>query len=281
MILLPSWLRSFAVLVIFVYPAESFGILGLPVKLFSAQSFLATRKLQYARTKIPVHMARMGSSYEGADKIANQFEEPINDVSSVSPLVEKLKKSVQNSFGNQGNPKALQRPLDSVSRIEYTDAGTMQISIPSKGLGSDSLFSGAFAAAWFSAIVPATFATGGASLLFMLPFWAAGGLVAKTAVVDPFVSGALSVGEFYWKVENTYLGKTIQQKDGPTPQLRGAKAEIVGYVNDVPQAELKLYSESGNSAFGLGLSVEELEYLAESVNRYLQKMKMKGDHMAT
>mmetsp|Transcript_12470 Transcript_12470/g.29743 ORF Transcript_12470/g.29743 Transcript_12470/m.29743 type:complete len:268 (-) Transcript_12470:5193-5996(-) len=166
-----------------------------------------------------------------------------------------------------------QPPSNSLARIQRTDAGTLLISIPSKGLGSGSLFTGAFSMAWFSAIIPATFASGGASLLFMLPFWAAGGMVAKNAVFDPFVSGELTVGEFYWCVENMYAGKRINQKEGPTEKLRGAEAEVVAVVNEKPQAEIKLYTDNGMTAFGLGLSIEELEYLAGEINNHLQRLR--------
>jgi hypothetical protein len=164
-------------------------------------------------------------------------------------------------------------PPNSLARLEFSDAGTLNISIPPKGFGSDSLFTGAFSLAWFSAIVPATFASGGASLLFMLPFWAAGGMVAKNAVFDPFVSGSLTVGEFYWSVANKYGGKQINQKEGATEQLRGAKAEVVAVVNDVPKAEIKLYTDSGITAFGLGLSIEELEYLSGEINHHLSELR--------
>lgn len=50
-------------------------------------------------------------------------------------------------------------PPGSISRIDYTDAGTMIITIPPKGIATDSLFAAAFSVAWFSAIAPATFKT--------------------------------------------------------------------------------------------------------------------------
>jgi len=168
-------------------------------------------------------------------------------------------------------------PPNSLSRIEYSDAGTMFIEIPPKGLGTDSFFTGAFSLAWFSAIIPATFASGGASLLFMLPFWAAGGMVAKNAVFDLFVSGMLQVGKFAWSVENNYARKSINKKEGPTEQLRGATAEIVAVVNGVPQGEIKLYTDKGMTAFGLGLSIEELEYIAGEINDHLSQIRETQD----
>lgn len=173
----------------------------------------------------------------------------------------------------KNRPSKPRPPPNSVARIEFSDAGTMLIEIPPKGLGTDSFFTGAFSLAWFSAIIPATFASGGASLLFMLPFWAAGGMVAKNVVFDPFVSGTLQVGKFAWSVENNYAGKSINKKDGPTEQLRGATAEIVAVVNGVPQSEIKLYTDKGMTAFGLGLSIDELEYIAGEINDHLSQIR--------
>eukprot|EP00542_Grammatophora_oceanica_P011360 CAMPEP_0194036648 /NCGR_PEP_ID=MMETSP0009_2-20130614/9015_1 /TAXON_ID=210454 /ORGANISM="Grammatophora oceanica, Strain CCMP 410" /LENGTH=48 /DNA_ID= /DNA_START= /DNA_END= /DNA_ORIENTATION= len=46
---------------------------------------------------------------------------------------------------------------------------------------TNSIFSGAFSIMWFSTIVPVSLSGGG---LFMIPFWLAGGIVAKTAAID-------------------------------------------------------------------------------------------------
>lgn len=163
-------------------------------------------------------------------------------------------------------------PPNSLATIHYSDAGTMTIRIPSQGFGANSFVTGAFSLAWFSAIIPATLASAGAaSLLFMLPFWAAGGMVAKSGWVDPFVSGTVVLGKYAWSVENTYLGKRINQKEGPTELLRGATAETIAVVNGKPQAELQLFTKNNGmtAAFGLGLSVEELEYLSDTINDHL------------
>ena len=193
---------------------------------------------------------------------------------AIAAAEEARKKLLLKNSNSQAKPRP---PPNSLARIEYSDAGTMFIEIPPKGLGTDSFFTGAFSLAWFSAIIPATFASGGASLLFMLPFWAAGGMVAKNAVFDPFVSGTLQLGKFAWSVENTYARKSINRKEGPTEQLRGATAEIVAVVNGVPQAEIKLYTDKGMTAFGLGLSIDELEYIAGEINDHLSQIRETQD----
>lgn len=173
-----------------------------------------------------------------------------------------------------------------VSRVDVSDADTLQIELPSPGMNSNSLFGGAFAAVWFSAIAPATFARGGAPLLFLAPFWLAGGMVAKTALYDPFVSSSLSIGRYAWSVERRYLqklGKLISAKreEGSTEMLGGASVELVIVVNGVPQYEIQLYSfrndgelVRGIASFGRGLDIEELQYLAGMVNNHLQSIRV-------
>lgn len=166
------------------------------------------------------------------------------------------------------------RPKLRRARLSRSDAGTLVVDVPAAGLGTSALMGGAFSAAWFSAIVPATFASGGAPILFMLPFWAAGGVVAKTAVVDPFVSTQLTIGRFAWSLRSTlYGGVVLKEQDGPTDQLSGVAAEVVAYVNGVPQCELQLYTDSGTTSFGLSLTLEELEVLEAEINEHLLELQ--------
>lgn len=232
-------------------------------------------------------MARLGGSAPQDDSSIDNITNPINNNNDMMDYQMKLKEAERAMAAAEearqklvaANNKSVRPrpPPNSLARMQFSDAGTLLIEIPSKGLGTDSVFTGAFSLAWFSAIIPATFASGGASLLFMLPFWAAGGMVAKNAVFDPFVSGSLTVGKFAWSVENKYAKKRISSKEGPTEQLRGSTAEIVAVINGVPQAEIKLYTDSGITAFGLGLSIEELEYLAGEINDHLQTIRKPQD----
>lgn len=177
----------------------------------------------------------------------------------------------------------LKRPPPSFrTRTDVTrsDAGTLVIDITPQGITSGVLFNGAFSLAWFSAIVPATLSAlsgglFGAALIFV-PFWAAGGFVAKQAILDPFVSSRLSIGQFAWAVENRYGGKktaaTLSKQDGATEELQGARVECNLIVNDVPQFELCLYSAKGVTKLGLGLPEEELQKVATEINDFLQSI---------
>ena len=167
-----------------------------------------------------------------------------------------------------------------VSRMSYTDANTLQIELPPPGVDASVFFSGAFSALWFSAVGPATLGmlSGGiASALFMVPFWLAGGMVAKMAVVDPFVSSKLTIGDYLWTLEKSYfrrIGKlTSKKQDGPTETLKVASVEVVMLVNNVPRYVLRLFFDDGKTiSFGNGLSFDELEHLAETINEHCTKI---------
>merc|ERR1712113_470451 len=144
-------------------------------------------------------------------------------------------------------------------KIEYSDAGTLEIDIPAAGLGLDALVGGTFAAGWFSVVLPATrasFSAGAVPLLFLLPFWLAGGLVVKQSLVDRAVSTSIRIGQYLWELEKTTAGMTINKTDGDSESLRGAVAEVVGYVNGLPQNELRLYTESKVVRLDVPLSAE-------------------------
>ena len=138
------------------------------------------------------------------------------------------------------------------------------------------LMGGAFSAAWFSAVVPATgsmIATGGASALFMLPFWLAGGVVAKQTVVDPVKATSLSIGEFAWELQQTAVGLPLKSFSGASEELDGCRVEVAAYVNGVPQHVLRLFAGTQAWSIGDGLTVVELEYIAAEVNAHLATLK--------
>lgn len=168
-------------------------------------------------------------------------------------------------------------PASCRSTISRTDAGTLVINVPPIGLKAESILPGVFSLVWFSAIIPATFAGGIGSALFLLPFWASGGLVAKLAFYDPFLGGELSIGQYAWSLRGTYAGIKKKERDGATEELRGAAAEVALYVNEVPKGELRLYGEKGMISLGLGLGFDELEYLAGEINQHLSDLKEMKD----
>lgn len=159
-------------------------------------------------------------------------------------------------------------PIARKTKISYTDAGTLCITLEPAGLGTSALFGGAFSLAWFSAIVPATFTSAGTAL-FLLPFWAAGGMVAKTSVIDPLVGTSLTIGEYAWSVQATLGGKRlIKENSGATTEITGAGVEV-GLVQDGTPAQYYLQLYGTDCQLGMGMAKEELERLAKKINAHL------------
>jgi hypothetical protein len=171
--------------------------------------------------------------------------------------------------------KGLRRPRGARARLDRTHAGTLQLDIPAAGLkNTGTLFGGAFSAAWFSAIVPATFSTGGAGALFMLPFWIAGGAVVKQTIWDPAKATTVSIGKFAWDLRQTVAGRLeVSLEGGSTEELDGATVEITGYVNDAPTHAMRLAAGADAWLIGSGLPVAELEWLAQEVNAHLEGLR--------
>jgi hypothetical protein len=150
-------------------------------------------------------------------------------------------------------------PRATRAKLSKTDAGTLIIELPPTGLNSGTIFSGAFSIAWFSVVLPATFS---GVWLFMLPFWAAGALVAKLAVVDPFVTSKLTIGQYAWSLKSIYGGQngiTLNEKEGATDDLRLARPELIAVVNGMPQYDIKLCDSTGPTSLPMGTQVSEEE----------------------
>jgi len=179
-----------------------------------------------------------------------------------------------NPFSKVAKPQVPHPPINSRARLSTTDAGTLIIDLPATGLDSRAISSGVFGTLWFSAIAPATFAGGFATAAFLLPFWLAGGFVAKTAIVDPFVKSQLTIGEYAYSLKSSYANAKIREVEGSTQDLRGASVEDLNVeVNGKPFYEIKLYGDKGVTGFGNGLEPDELEYLAYVINKHLQELK--------
>ena len=136
---------------------------------------------------------------------------------------------------------------------------------------------GAFAAAWFSAIVPATvsFVATGAVMgaAFLAPFWLAGGLVLKTTILDPAKKTTLSIGEYAWELSQSLPGGIATRDDrGATEELAGADVAVSVVTNGVPTYACRLVA--GRTAWGLGdgLPREELEWVASEINDQLAQL---------
>ena len=180
-------------------------------------------------------------------------------------------------------PTRVKKPRGARTKVDTSDAGTLLVEVPAARLGASTLMGGAFSAAWFSAIVPATASViaGGAALtggLFMVPFWLAGGAVAKQTILDPAKATSLSIGEYAWELKQTLPGGVaISQESGPSEELSGANVEVAVYTNGVPTYQLRLGAGGRLWTLGDGLPAEELEWIAEEINAQIEWVGSTGE----
>lgn len=174
---------------------------------------------------------------------------------------------------------------------------------PATGLDSHAILTGAFGVAWFSALVPAT--TTLAVVPFLLPFYLAGGLVAKSALVEPFTAKGLSIGLYRWSLCTSRYGKTKEVASGATQDLHravvverrtattttaitkqdGSRRAIQQY----PRYELQLVLAAGSNRqrpLTIGSMFdnwEEPTQLADTINQQLEKVRSEieagADHL--
>jgi hypothetical protein len=186
-----------------------------------------------------------------------------------------------NDFDNNDHPTLRPgRPRHSRwAKVSYSDAGTLQILFPAAGWDGNALMGSAFGVAWFAAIVPATFTTSLGTALFMVPFWAAGGLVAKSSLIDPFTATTLEIGVHAWHIRRTIAGRIVWQKWGATADIDRAEAYVALYRDDEP-ARYELILHGPNvKLFGVttagsssSWSPTELERLQDTINEHLDRI---------
>lgn len=159
--------------------------------------------------------------------------------------------------------------------ISRTDAGTLVVDFPSTGINADAVIAGSFSIAWFSVIVPSTLTGGWLMFPFLLPFWLAGGVVAKAALVEPFTSSQLSIGEFAWRLSSQFQ-KRVREISGSTDSIHHARVlDQTRIINYKPhyKYELRLYTDSGVVSVLTSSDPDEPKYLAELVNDQLSKLR--------
>lgn len=182
----------------------------------------------------------------------------------------------------QPPPSAPSSTSPNKARISYTDAGTLVLEWPATGWNADAVVTGAFSVAWFGALFTPGFTLAAAPVL--LPFYVAGGLVAKRAFVEPFTSTTVSIGEFGWSLERSTYGKAFrQERCGATRDLQGAtvvdkSAVVEGEMRYRYELQLLLTNESRpitiESSFK---NPDEPTRLATTINQQLQQVRSTKD----
>ena len=106
--------------------------------------------------------------------------------------------------------------------------------------------------------------------------------MAKQAVVDPFVTSKLTIGQYAWSLQTIYGGGnsggfSLNDKDGATEDLKAAEPALTGVVNGSPQYEIQLSTRRGEIlSLPMGaqpVSEEELVSLSDKINSYIREMQ--------
>lgn len=206
----------------------------------------------------------------------SEMEEYNQKLAAAERAIAELQEARQKIKATNSAATPIQSQIKRRAIVSRSDAGTLNIEFPPAGLSVNSVFAGTFSIAWFSAVLPATFS---GLWWFMLPFWAAGAMVAKQAVVDPFVTSKLSIGQYAWSLKSVIGGGEHgikwKEHDGATADLRMVYPEVVAYVNNDPQYELKLlYGQKViHVPIGRNVSEDELQYLVATINGHLIEMQ--------
>jgi len=181
-------------------------------------------------------------------------------------------------------PHSMSRSSSTTARISYTDAGTLKLDFPATGWNAHATVAGAFSLAWFGALLPATTSLAAAPIL--LPFYLAGGLVAKSALVEPFTSTTVSIGEFGWSVQRSVYGRVRKEWSGATRNLRGAtvvdrSTVFEGEVRYRYELVLLLSNDSKPITIGTTFrDFHEAEHLARTIQEQLQTMRRSANEGA-
>jgi len=153
----------------------------------------------------------------------------------------------------------------SISDIRFTNAGTLVLDIPPRGMTVRSAMIGA------SLSTAGLFVVG--SLSGPLVSGVYGGFVAKFMVVNPFVSTHITIGQHTWSLERRYCGDTDAFTESSTDQLVRASLKTKSSMfSDEMEGKLYLYTKKPRMRkvrLAAGLPLEEQQLLEGVINDYL------------
>lgn len=179
--------------------------------------------------------------------------------------------------------------------LSHTDAGTLQIEFLATGWNAEAAITGGFTIAWYAALAPIT--TTLAMVPILLPFYVVGGALAKSVLVDPFTSTALSIGKYGWLLsQSRYRRNALEVASGATPDLQRAivverrshiatskhRREVeYGYGDTRIQYRYELqlvYTSYGNKAKAVTIgksfdNIDEPKQLADIINKQIENVR--------
>jgi hypothetical protein len=174
------------------------------------------------------------------------------------------------------------KPANSRVIVEREGKTKLLIVIPPAGLTANAAATGGFAILWNSIVATWTVsALAGGGILFAafsIPFWLAGGGVAKMAYEEVFEASRLTLdaapGTYALDVTATGLKNDVDA--GDLDDVTGARIVVESTTNDVPNYCLELEIGAKEVRFGRGLKLVELEHLCAEVNAFLDVVQIGG-----
>lgn len=173
-------------------------------------------------------------------------------------------------------PQAMARrkraPAGSRAVLTRTDAGSLDVVLPARGLSLEDAPTGAFAVAWLSTIALWTRGALAASpvmALASLPFWLVGAQLVGRIAVAPLTRAHLTIGRYAWRLELDGAGSATV--GGSTDDLDGATLAVA--ADDGGGSTLCLVEGIRRHALRVPLAPVEGEWLAGEINDWLREAR--------
>ncbi len=113
---------------------------------------------------------------------------------------------------------------------------------------------------------------------FSIPFWAAGGAMAKNLYTTIVVRQQLTITPREWRLASTgKRGKLLNTVEGSTEDLDPARCVTAATVNEEELVKcVELIEGVRTQRLGIGLSEAELIWMMEEINSFLEDVARSG-----
>ena len=162
-------------------------------------------------------------------------------------------------------------PAGTRAVLTRTDAGSLDLRLPARGLSLEDAPTAAFAGAWLATIgvwTRGALAASPVMALASLPFWLVGSQLVGRVAIAPLTTAHLAIGEFAWTLD--VGGASASAVGGATDDLDGAEAAAAGDDDGGGGAALVLVEGVRRHALRVPLTAPEAAWLADEINGWLR-----------
>jgi len=160
-------------------------------------------------------------------------------------------------------------PAGTRAVLTRTDAGSLDLRLPARGLSLEDAPTAAFAGAWLATIglwTRGALAASPVMAVASLPFWLVGAQLVGRVAVAPLTTAHLTIGEFAWTLD--LGGPNASRVGGATDDLDGAEAAAGDDADG--GAALVLAEGVRRHALRVPLTPPEVAWLADEINGWLR-----------